>query len=569
LRRYTPRLIVGASLCSILGLFALEWAVRESATIAIVRYHQADMARYEREAARSMAEERQQLRTEVAATFTRHETILNPANIGGSGTLSAPTIDWRPGLSATYSVPEMVVHIKPVKNASNDAPRINLTIQRMTSPGIIQLEAGVYALTSPIIMKSGIVLRGRGMRRTILRSESGAAAIQFKGATIKTSLPVTSDYELNSDTLTVSDALPPRQPLLIRLQFDDRAGKERIHPTGPYGQMFSGTVSPESSGAINIEPVLQEVWLCGTAPKVDVTVPIIGAGLESLSIEAGADAPVRHSLLHFDGALDCWVKDVELSHSHLAHIWIERSRRLLISECYLHHGWGYRGDLGNGRYGYGIVLLGGSSDCLVDNSTFAHLRHSMIVQNGAHRNVFGYNFSTLNNPQADKDEPCDVSAHGGHPSMNLFEGNSIRVAHSSDFWGTAGPLQTFYRNHICGRGLFLDNEGHFPVAIANVFDSGGIYIAPEILSPTLLHNVIPKGLLRTLVYAGNLYAQRDQIEPTGTPLINSLYLKSKPAYLGNRAWPCFGPDITKPATLPAEERYEKAYKHWTPRINER
>jgi len=55
---------------------------------------------------------------------------------------------------------------------------------------------------------------------------------------------------------------------------------------------------------------------------------------------------------------------------------------------------------GTGGYSYGVVCGNRSTDCLTENNIFYHLRHSMVVKEGAAGCVYGYNYS-YNTYQAD------------------------------------------------------------------------------------------------------------------------------------------------------------------------
>ena len=124
------------------------------------------------------------------------------------------------------------------------------------------------------------------------------------------------------------------------------------------------------------------------------------------------------------------------------------------------------------------------------DNVFETLRHAMMVKQGASGNVFAYNYSIKNNPQQSQyNTSCDFSAHGGYPYMNLVEGNSMQFAQSSDMWGPAGPLQTFFRNKVNDTGgIAIGWKSHFPVIVGNSLERGGVYIEKNTIRPIVSHN---------------------------------------------------------------------------------
>ena len=247
-------------------------------------------------------------------------------------------------------------------------------------------------------------------------------------------------------------------------------------------------------GELEITEPLKLVY--GNGPfKLTWITPIKSSGLESLTIETekalikgeGRKRGAKYTV-YLEGALNCWIRNCEFSYAHFSHIGAKDSKNLLFEGNYLHHGWGYKGK--DGKYGYGLHLEG-AVDCLVINNVFETLRHAMMVKQGASGNVFAYNYSIKNNPQQSQyNTSCDFSAHGGYPYMNLVEGNSMQFAQSSDMWGPAGPLQTFFRNKVNDTGgIAIGWKSHFPVIVGNSLERGGVYIEKNTIRPIVSHNI--------------------------------------------------------------------------------
>ncbi len=147
-------------------------------------------------------------------------------------------------------------------------------------------------------------------------------------------------------------------------------------------------------------------------------------------------------------------------------------------DSYFHHSFSY----GGGGSGYGVSFGRHVTDALCENNVFNHLRHAMIIQVGAAGCVFGYNYS-INPVQGDGEVnhnqgwvPPDLSLHGRFAQMNLFEGNMVQEIGIADYWGPMGPGNTFLRNDVSGKGVFLYDHSHHQNIIGNVstdFSSDG------------------------------------------------------------------------------------------------
>jgi hypothetical protein len=159
--------------------------------------------------------------------------------------------------------------------------------------------------------------------------------------------------------------------------------------------------------------------------------------------------------------------------------------------------------------------------------------------------VFGYNYST-NTLQGEGERNLnqgwispDISVHGHYPFMNLFEGNEVEEIGISDYWGPAGPGNTYFRNKVKVEGIFYYDHSDFQNVIGNI--TTGITNSDS--------------TSKNMIEFGNVINQKVQTEPvSGGLLPASLYLKSKPAFLTDTIWPVFGPDVQSEVDLPAADR---------------
>jgi hypothetical protein len=97
-------------------------------------------------------------------------------------------------------------------------------------------------------------------------------------------------------------------------------------------------------------------------------------------------------------------------------------------------------------------MTGGAEKNLIENNVFNHLRHSIVLQNNAYRNVIGYNSSidAVGMFRGDMILHCgDKNGNETGPMLNLMEGNIVERALVDDKDGGNyhnGPYNTYFRN---------------------------------------------------------------------------------------------------------------------------
>ncbi|MBU0473945.1 MAG: T9SS type A sorting domain-containing protein [Bacteroidetes bacterium] len=162
----------------------------------------------------------------------------------------------------------------------------------------------------------------------------------------------------------------------------------------------------------------------------------------------------------FRNSNNSWITNIESFKPFRQHIVIwYNSHNIEIKHNYLHEAYSY----GVGGSGYGVLINGNSYSCLIENNVFRKLRHSMIVANEAHDNVFGYNYSCQ---QTDGigNVLADICIHGendpnfGGAYKNLFEGNRVDRIHADLYWGTNGSYNTFFRNFVYYGTIKIETE---------------------------------------------------------------------------------------------------------------
>jgi hypothetical protein len=169
----------------------------------------------------------------------------------------------------------------------------------------------------------------------------------------------------------------------------------------------------------------------------------------------------------------------------------------------------------------------------------------MLVQTGANGNVYSYNYSV--NPVQGEGEtnlnkgwiPPDISIHGHYTFMNLFEGNHVSEIGIADYWGPAGPGNTFFRNRVIDEGIFFYDQTHRQNVVGN--------------ETTAITDRDKKGKDNLIV--ANIVGNK-HVSPV-PDLPGSLYLNKPPSFLKGYKWPVYGPDVSGKNKLPAQVRYEK------------
>jgi hypothetical protein len=168
----------------------------------------------------------------------------------------------------------------------------------------------------------------------------------------------------------------------------------------------------------------------------------------------------------------------------------------------------------------------------------------MMVSIGANGNVFGYNYSreTQSNDWWGY-VPPDISVHGHFPFANLFEGNVVQHISVSDYWGPAGPDNTYLRNCVQTDGIRVYDSSNGQQFIGNSLYEN---------SPIIISNSVDEIFLH-----GNFVQGEIQWDPNTADhsIPNSLYLSGRPGFYGSHEWPSVGGDMGLACTNPAFERW--------------
>ncbi|MBP1661557.1 MAG: Dockerin type 1 [Candidatus Aminicenantes bacterium] len=506
-------------------------------------------------------------------------------------------IDWKPGISG--GIPNYPVGVN-VRNApynakgdgvTDDTAAIKQAIAGCPNGSAVYLPAGTYRLTSQLdILFKSIVLRGDGPDKTFLKSTSSDQVIAISGEFGPiSSTGLVSGYTKGSTTLTVSSVsgLAVGDYILVS-QTNDPSVCENLmgYQYDVIAQMVK--ITAVSGNTLTVNRPLYYSYSASFAPKVEEYEMVEKAGVEDLHIEWLRPSG---SAIRLWAAANCWVKNVESYMAGSAHVTIRVGYGNVVRSSYFHHGLSYEGGAA-----YGVFLLGRNTDNLVEDNVFYHLRHAVTIEWGGCGNVVAYNYA---NRFYDESYPGtdwlmeSIHTHGGHPYMNLFEGN---VCPNIVFDNALGSSRhnTAFRNHADRKAqaavqvnlntVEVQMNNLYENVVGNVLCSPGDAGAYEVVSREA--GVYKLGCNQsdcsapdprakaTLLRHGNF----DYVTGTthwdpaiaGRSLPNSLYLTSKPDYFGNSLyltskpdyfgtlpWPMIGPDLSPMVgDLPAKMRFE-------------
>ena len=548
----------------------------------------------------------------AAATFVAAAGVPQPAAAQGLDSPVIPAdrrIEWKPGIPGgipTYpvfaSVTNAPYHAKGDGKA-DDTAAIQKAIDDCPEGKAVHVPAGTYRLTEQIRILKGIALRGDGPARTRLVTEATAKHgiwIGDWGNEIRTR--IVSGFTRGSTNIVVADASRIRPSELLMI--DQLNDPDLVDPVGcgglcgwagggkgtrAMGQLVQ--VTAIEGGNLTLSRPLYSTFKEALQPEaVRLADRVVSrAGLEDFYIETARPHTDTSSTIKIMNAVQCWVRNVEASKAWFGgSVTFQSSLGCEVRDSYFHHPLRF-----GGGYGYGVWVFAKSTDTRVENNVFHYLASPMMIECGGPGNVFAYNFSSLtfgrDYPDTDWAND-DISMHGAHSYMNLFEGNYVSAIAFDFYWGSSSHT-TVFRNYADmdirmrdGRpmmaiiGVRIDTRNYFENVVGNVLGCEG---TQGVVDPPAISNFTQKLVWRlgyskpsgcgapddpkvrqTLLRHGNYDAvSRQTAWDSAIPardLPASLYLAAKPAWFGDLRWPAIGPDLKPMAgTIPARERFLK------------
>jgi MYXO-CTERM domain-containing protein len=497
-------------------------------------------------------------------------SILSSLLLGSSlasAAVELPVIAWDPGIPG--GIPEITEPVASVMEygaiadgVTDDLAAFQAALAALPDGGVLFVPAGDYFLNATLeIGTDGIVLRGEGADRSrLLLGNATTASISVITYGRGEWQILTEAVARGATTVTVPDGSAFTVGEWAEIQKVNDAALMYTDPAWDVdwaydcrGQVLE--VTAIDGRQLTFRHPLYLDYPLADAPQIRSQHFVKYVGIEQLYLERVTnDSDV--GTIQWKNAAYVWMREVESNQTRKAHIGTETVIGCQIENNYFHHAYDY----GGGGHGYGTSLGFHTTDCLVENNVFRSLRHAMIIQSGASGNVFGYNHSdeVVQSEGSVPNEgwlPPDISVHGHWSNNNLFESNTVEQVGIADYWGPTGPHVAYLRNRVVNNDLRSDGSGE---AEAIALDDHSNY-------QYLLGNVVEIGTLQddgtpdmtTNVIHGHVEGSATMWEAdiADHEIPASYYWGCKPNFLGDKAWPLVGPDVTPSVDLPAGDRF--------------
>lgn len=524
-------------------------------------------------------------------------------------------VDWKPGIEG--SIPERTtifadVSKPPYKAVGDDTTDATQAIQDAIDAcpegQVVYVPEGVYRLTNGLTINKGIVLRGAGPDRTKLkfyRSGAGIPNIYIRGGGPSGQASETSiqaGYSKGSVSLELESATGLESGDLVYITQDNDGEFVDNSGTGgdctwcgvsggenAMGQML--LIKSVAGNTITFEPELYWTYSATLNPYIkEILNPVKNAGLEDLYVDNVNEAVTISMRLY--SAVNCWIRNIE-SNKGQRHIELDFAYQSVVRDNYIHHHHNYIPNH------YSVLLGTFSTANLVENNLFYHTKGgTMMCAWGAAGNVFGYNFSRVSLYTGTYGIQSNITHHGSHPMMNLWEGNIVQKAGSDNYWGSISH-NTLFRNYVTREEdphalnynrfcVVLEARCRYFNVVGNILGYPGMPGEYEIENQTwsfsstagvyrLGYNSDGDGdpanndpeVKNTLLRHGNYnYIDENVIWDDNIAVRNiadSYYLSEKPQFFGSLAWPPIGPDVSGYVNkIPAQLRFESLHGNGTP-----
>ncbi len=392
----------------------------------------------------------------------------------------------------------------------------------------IYFRNGIYNFSEPIILPSNTSIVGESSELTIFEFDLGGFyhLLSSIGNTNKdtTFLPIALQSKAISFKIENHNL---REGDLIYLFDED---KDKI--TSDWAKYSTGQIIEIESvenDLIKLKSEVRRNFSIENIPRFITLNLVENVRVSNISIIRKDQTESQTNNIYFNYVKNSSVSCVKSYNSNFAHITIANSLNCEVIGSYFQDGFDY----GGGGKAYGVMLQFATSECLIYNNQFNHLRHSMILQAGANGNVISYNYSK--NPfwtdvTLPSNSAGDLVLHGNYPYSNLFEGNTIQHIVIDDSHGQNGKYNTFLRNRAELYGLFMN-----PGTPSNSQN----FIGNEITNSNfLMGNYFLSGSDH-FEFGNNI---KGKVTPENTDYITleSLYILQKLDYYNENNWPPIG-----------------------------
>ena len=325
--------------------------------------------------------------------------------------------------------------------------------------GVVYFPKGVYSFTGQVsFSRDSITIKGAGYDSTQLRFNlSGVLnnCINIVGSQVNAdTTSFASAGVRDSNWVNVLNAAAYSVGQWVYLQCTDNVYMNDSWAYNSLGQVMQ--IKAITANKITFNSPFRFYYSLALQPKIKKINPRKAIGFECLKVQRIDATSQQTSLFSFDKAVQCWISGIEGDTTNYAHVELNRSSNIDITNSYFHHAFAY----GGSGQGYGIALQYSSNEIKIENNVFQNLRHSMLFQAGANGNVCGYNYSF--NPfwmQSffPSNSAGDIVFHGNYPFANLCEGNINQNTVIDNSHSKNGPYNTLFRNRSELYGVFMNS----------------------------------------------------------------------------------------------------------------
>jgi hypothetical protein len=418
--------------------------------------------------------------------------------------------------------------------------------------GVVYFPPGSYLLQSGISLPDSVIIRGAGSNTSFIKINSTGSCFGIYGSNTGNFTKIISGFEKDSKKVCVINASLFMTGDDVEIRQDN--GSWNSNPANwavkVVGQISKITAIHEDT--LLLEDKLRLTFDTALNLEIQKIIPKKHIRIECLNIERSNTSTTGSGYnIELSYAVNCRINNIESNKSQGSHCMISYSSHIEVSASYFHDAYMYDG---SGTKGYGVTLNSHSGLCLITNNIFKHLRHAMMVKEGANGNVFAYNYSreplrngSLEYPQ----NYCgDISLHGHYPFSNLFEGNIVQNIFIDQTWGPSGPYNTFFRNRAELYGIIMSSSLTNNQSFVGNEITGTGYSFPFSYGA---YTITGNGHIQ---YGNN---RNGSIIPSGTTTLSdsSYYLSAHPFFWNITAnWPDIGISNTiNTGSIPAKNRY--------------
>ena len=426
----------------------------------------------------------------------------------------------------------------PGNQSINATAKVRDIINSTRSAGnrILYFPEGSYYFTSTLVItESGIRLKGAGASKSKLYQRK--AEFIFRSSDSRdekinlSSSPSRGDTSLkssNAGQLKKGDFILP----LAQFPYGANGGSRNNTYRNQMSKEGRGqivTVKSVSGNSIKISEPVGLDFASWPDQRIERLTMQKNVGIENLRIEKLVED--KKDTFTMERVTNGFIRNVRFKQTHKKTIETRLCYRIFIEGNNISDGW----NKPKGGHAYGMQLNRNTTRAYVINNKLERLRHGIVLQQGANHCVIAYNHTVSN-----------ILLHGNYPNNNLFEGNVIDKAINFDaVHGINGPYNFIFRNVAIdpsggNKGIgYLKGAGP-QVVISNV--TGILELDGD--------EYVGANRVGTKNYWGSLTAS--------SQLPDSLYLNSKPSFMGSKPWPIAGPDLGKnwgaSNTNPAHDR---------------